>query len=204
MNVQFSDVDTTLSDGTEIHARPLRTDDAARLAKLVANLSDESRRRRFMTPVKELSPEELHFLTDVDFVHHIAWIAFRADDRDTAIGVARCVRAEDEPELAESAVTVLDGYQGRGLGTILLSLLAASAQAVGIERFRAYVLESNQAMRELLANLGVPTHFDSPGVLRLEVPVTLEWVDDSPAGRALKGSAKNFLQLAAGRRPGRS
>jgi hypothetical protein len=72
---------------------------------------------------------------------------------------------------------------------------------VGIERFRAYVLESNSSLRELLDNIGVPTHFDAPGLLRVDVPVTLDTIADSPAGRALKESATNFLELAGRRSP---
>jgi RimJ/RimL family protein N-acetyltransferase len=197
VSVQFSHVETRLRDGTHVVVRWVRPDDADRLRTMIARLSDESRQRRFMTPVRELSSDQINFLTDVDFVHHIAWIAFPADDAETAIGVARCVRAEDEPDVAEAAVTVLDDYQNRGLATLLLALLSASAQAVGIERFRAYVLETNTPLRELLDNIGVPTRFESPGVLRVDVPVTLDTVADSPAGRALKGSAKNFLQLAS-------
>ncbi len=201
MRIHFSEVETTLGDGTDVVVRRIRPDDVERLRTMVAGLSDESRRRRFMTPVKELGLDELRFLTDVDFVHHIAWIAVLAADPEVAIGVARCVRAPDQPDIAEAAVTVLDAYQSRGLGSLLLALLATSAQAVGIERFRAYILESNVPMRRLLEDMRVPVHFDSPGLLCVDVSTRPESVADSPAGRALIGSARDVLRLAARRQP---
>jgi GNAT superfamily N-acetyltransferase len=201
MIVQFSEVETSLRDGTQVYLRWIRPDDADRLGRMVAALSDESRQRRFGTPIKRLTDDQIHYFTDVDFDRHIAWIALRADDRDTAIGVARCVRVEDEPSVAEAALTVLDAYQNSGLGTLLLALLAVSAQSVGIERFRAYFLDENGPMRELLENIGVPTHFDSPGLLRAEVPVSLDSVAESPAGLALKALARELVRPRAGHSP---
>jgi hypothetical protein len=45
---------------------------------------------------------------------------------------------------------VLDGCQGKGLGTILLEALLAAAAARGSMRFRAYVLADNLRMLDLL------------------------------------------------------
>ncbi len=44
--------------------------------------------------------------------------------RDLAIAVGRFVRLPDEPKTAELAITVVDGYQRKGLGTIVLRRLA--------------------------------------------------------------------------------
>jgi GNAT superfamily N-acetyltransferase len=46
---------------------------------------------------------------------------------------------------------VEDGWQGRGLGAILLDAVMAAAEARGIRRFRAWVLADNQRMLRLLA-----------------------------------------------------
>ncbi len=70
------------------------------------------------------------------------------------LGVARYIRLENDPTVAEVAVTVLDSHQGRGLGTLLLALLARSAREHGIETFRAYVLEDNTAMIRIVSDLG--------------------------------------------------
>jgi GNAT superfamily N-acetyltransferase len=50
------------------------------------------------------------------------------------VGVARYVRAGADPEVAEVAVTVVDDWQGRGLGRALLERLAARARREGVRR----------------------------------------------------------------------
>jgi GNAT superfamily N-acetyltransferase len=66
------------------------------------------------------------------------------------IGVGRYEPSE-EPDAAEVALVVEDGWQGRGLGAILLETVLAAAEARGIRRFRAYVLAENHRMLRLLA-----------------------------------------------------
>jgi RimJ/RimL family protein N-acetyltransferase len=197
--LKFEQFTSSLADGTPVLVRPIRPEDKALLAAGFDRLSDESRYRRFMAPVTELSEEQLTKLTEIDYVNHFAWIALRADRPEEGMGVARYVRVEEEPTVAEAAVTVLDDYQGRGLGTLLLALLAVAARAAGIERFRAYVLEENAPMIAMLEGMGATIEFDSPGVMRADMPLELGAVPDSPAGRVLKAVAQEALRLE--RRP---
>jgi RimJ/RimL family protein N-acetyltransferase len=66
------------------------------------------------------------------------------------VAVARYEPTDDE-EVAEVAFVVVDAYQGRGLGKILLHSLLEAAHARDIHRFRAYVLADNARMLGLLA-----------------------------------------------------
>lgn len=191
----ISRVETTLSDGTPVLIRPVRVEDKALLVKGFERLSEESRYRRFMTPVSELTDEQLRYLTELDYQDRFAWAALRADRTDEGLGVSRYVRLPDDPEVAEAAVTVIDEYQGRGLGTILLGLLAGAARLAGIRRFRAYVLEENLPMRDLLESLGGISVRDSPGLLRLEVPLDPDRIPDSPASRVLRAAAARLLPV---------
>jgi GNAT superfamily N-acetyltransferase len=52
--------------------------------------------------------------------------------------------------VAEVAFVVQDGWQGRGLGALLLREVIAAAQSRGVRRFRAYVLADNHRMLRLL------------------------------------------------------
>jgi hypothetical protein len=52
------------------------------------------------------------------------------------------------------AVTVVDAWQGRGLGSALLARLAARAVEAGIVYFSAEVLAENRSMLALLPRLG--------------------------------------------------
>lgn len=163
-------IETRLRDGTHVLIRTVSPDDKAALASGFERLSSRSRYLRFHTAVERLSDQQLAYLTDVDQVNHVAWVAQDLDQPDEpGIGVARFIRLDDEPTVAEAAVTVLDEYQGRGLGTKLLQVLADAAIRRGITTFRAYVLGENRSMLALLESLG-PTHTERQlGVHQIDV-----------------------------------
>ena len=59
-----------LRDGAAVVLRPISPEDADALAAFVARLSDDSRARRFLRAVDELSAEELAYLTRIDHEDH--------------------------------------------------------------------------------------------------------------------------------------
>ena len=181
--VRHRTTEVSLRDGTRVRIRPIIPDDKTHLVEGFNRLSPESRYRRFLSPIAELTPDMLRELTEVDYVAHFAYIAFAIEGSgEEGAGVARYVRAPDEPEVAEAAVTVVDEYQGRGLGTFLLQALGAVALENGIRRFRGYALETNRPIRELLEALGADLHHDSPGIIRMEIdlPAQAGALRDSP------------------------
>jgi RimJ/RimL family protein N-acetyltransferase len=140
-----------LRDGSRVLIRPVQSADAPLLADGFARLSATSRWMRFLTPKKELSPAELRFLTDLDHHDHEALGALdRRDGR--GVGVARYVRQADDPWGADVAVTIVDEWQGRGLGTELLARLSDRAREENIRRFTALVAAENVAVGGLLRN----------------------------------------------------
>jgi RimJ/RimL family protein N-acetyltransferase len=99
-----------------------------------------------------LTEQELTYLTQIDNRDHEALLALDGDG--AAIGVARYVRDPADRELADAAFTVIDAWQGRGLGRALARLLAARALAEGIRRFRLDVLTDNAPGLALARGLG--------------------------------------------------
>jgi len=89
--------------------------------------------------------------------------------RGGGVGIARYVRDREDPYAAEIAVTVIDGWQGRGLGTELLARLSERACQEGIRRFTAAVAADNAAMTGLLRNLGADVVGREFGTLEYEV-----------------------------------
>lgn len=165
-------VSTTLRDGTPVVIRMVEPDDKQAFAHGMARLSARSRYLRFHSGIKELSDKQLRYLTEVDQHDHVAWAAFTREGEDeVGIGVARFVRVADEPDVAEAAITVLDEYQGRGLGTLLLGVLSAAAKRRGVRMFRSYVLGENVSMLALFDALGADRSMDEPGVYRVDVAV---------------------------------
>lgn len=144
-----------LNDGRLVRVRPIVPADRGRLAGGFARLSARSRYLRFHAPVVELSEQKLDYLTDVDFREHVAWVALSLHEPGMpGVGVARFVRDRLQTGHAEFAITVLDDWQGIGLGALLLRTLLASAAERGIERLVAPVLAENEAALRLIERLG--------------------------------------------------
>jgi len=159
-----------LYDGTNVAIRQVQPKDAALLAGGFARLSPESRHSRFLAIKAELNPAELDYFTEVDHHHHEALGALsRLDGR--GLGIARYIRDPERPEVAEIAITIVDDWQGRGLGTELLRRLADRAYEEGITHFTALVASDNLAVVRLLKRIGVdvrPTSFE-PGAVEYDI-----------------------------------
>jgi RimJ/RimL family protein N-acetyltransferase len=169
-----------LRDGSAVLIRPVRPVDAPLLADGFARLSARSRQLRFLTPKQELSPAELRYFTDVDHHDHEALGALDHPG-GRGVGIARYVRDADDPQAAEIAVTIIDDWQGRGLGTELVAQLSERARSAGIRRFTALVAADNPAMAGLLRNVRADLVGREPGALQYEI--TLGPAEEhSPAG----------------------
>jgi RimJ/RimL family protein N-acetyltransferase len=148
----------TLPDGTRYTIRPIGPDDRLALVSLMARLSADSRRDRFLVPKPELSSRELRYFTHVDQRNHIALVAEAAGEPGRLLGVARCVRPEPEGDVAEFAIAVVDEHQRQGLGTVLARALADAAHAAGIRRFEATTLADNVAAVRLMRAFATRLH----------------------------------------------
>jgi RimJ/RimL family protein N-acetyltransferase len=193
--VDSDPVELTLRDGATVLIQPIRPEHKEALERAFAQLSDGSRYSRFLAPMERLSPTLLTYLTEVDHRDHEALIAFDSRSGE-AVGVARYVRIEGNT--AEAAVTVVDDWQGRGLGTGLTSLLAERALEEGIDRFSAVLLAENKEMIALLESLGQVTVVGrEAGTLNVEVPLEAE---RPGAGKGLYGLLRTARRVAAASR----
>jgi ribosomal protein S18 acetylase RimI-like enzyme len=164
--------EATVSGGRKVTLRTVRPEDALLLAEGFEKLSPESRFRRFHAVRGPLSADELKYLTDLDGEGHFALGALDAKTGE-GLGIARFVRLEDAPQVAEPAVAVVDSAQQSGLGRLLMLRLAAAAQERWIESFRCFVLADNQPMRNLLTQLGLATQPKRDGqVLQFDFPLS--------------------------------
>ncbi len=158
-----------LHDGTRVVIRPIDSSDKGRLADSVRRLSERTIRLRFLAAKPRLTASELRYLTEVDGHDHIALVAVLADDPETLVAVARCVRFPDRPDTAEMAIVVADPLQGLGLGRRLAQLLADEARAVGICRFAATMAGGNVPAQRLMRTITerLEGHWAGAGVREL-------------------------------------
>jgi len=144
----------TLLDGSEVTIRALRKGDAELERNFIRNLSPESRWMRFLGQISEPSDSLIRKLTELDYLHDMAFIALSHEGGTTHdIGVSRYSLAPDG-QSCECAVTVADAWQGKGLGTILMRDLIDIARKRGIRSMFSIDANENERMRELARDLG--------------------------------------------------
>ncbi|MFX1263496.1 MAG: GNAT family N-acetyltransferase [Promethearchaeota archaeon] len=162
-----------LKDGTPVLIRMYEPDDIDEVREGLKKISDSSFYLRFMTSLGKLPDAQLKKLKRIDQDHHLAICAFDiSQDPMVGIGIARYVCCEGEPEVAEAAVTVIDEFQNRGLGTQLLQALAELADANGIQHLRAHVLSNNTPILTIAERAGAQIQHYDGAVLQIDLPVS--------------------------------
>jgi GNAT superfamily N-acetyltransferase len=150
-------VTEALRDGTRIRIRAILPEDKPLLVEHFQSLSERSVYYRFFGHKRSLEQADLRALTELDFVNHVGLAAtIETEGTERFIGVGRYLRGVDEVA-AEVAFAVLDEFQGRGIGTMLLRHLAQIARRQGINKFAAFVMGDNHQMLEVFANSGFRT-----------------------------------------------
>ncbi|HWW49082.1 MAG TPA: GNAT family N-acetyltransferase [Xanthobacteraceae bacterium] len=153
-NAASYSVAEVLRDGGHIEIRALRHDDREGLIAAIARTSNESLYHRFFGPKHFFSEKEISFFLDVDFVNHVALVAVADEDgRPAIVGGARYIVVG--PAQAEVSFMVIDSYQGRGIGTLLLRHLAGIARGAGIKEFVAEVMPDNVSMLGVFRHSGM-------------------------------------------------
>ncbi len=191
-----------LRDGSHVRIRQGRRSDRELLLRGFRRLSPESRYRRFLVPMPRLTQATVRHLTDIDHHDHEAMIALDEQGIE-ALGVARYVRHPDRPGAAEVAVTVVDDWQGRGLGTLLLEVVSARAREEGVLTFTAWMLARNEEMMDLFQHLG-PVQVVGREAGTVEIEVAIPTAGVAPELRELlRLAAEHDVAVPATRRDGR-
>lgn len=145
--------DLTLPDGGVMRLRLTRREDRAEILQAFDALSVETRVQRWFYPKMKLSDAELDELVSPTDDDHgaISAVELGPDGAELApIGIARFVRNSEDPEAAEIAITIVDAWQGLGIGRILLHRLLAMVSERGIPFVEGRLQADNRAMRHLL------------------------------------------------------
>ena len=184
-------VNIPLSSGEIVSIRPVVPEDRGHIEEGMSCLSRNTRYFRFLQPVEKLSRNELVYFTELDYVNHFAWCASIIDGEDeTGVGIARYVRLPELDDTAEFAVVIIDTYQRRGLGKILLFMLSISAEGNGISRFKGYVHPENRGMLKLMKHVGAEQR-NSGGVCEVSFPLPLaeDLIENETLREKLKSAA---------------
>jgi len=140
----------TLRNGASARVRAIRPDDEPRLVALCRRLSPRTVYQRFFS-FRRLLPEEAHAFANVDYRQRMAVVAEVDDGQEPElIGVAR-YGPSDEGTTADIGLVVADGWQGLGLGSLLLEEILRAGEQRGIYEFSADVLTENRRALRLLS-----------------------------------------------------
>ncbi|MFK3980411.1 GNAT family N-acetyltransferase [Micromonospora sp. NPDC050397] len=161
--------DVLLRDGTTVHLRPIRTDDAAGIVAMHSRFSERTRYLRYFSPYPRIPDRDLRRFVTVDHHDREAFVVLSAGQ---ILAVGRFDRLGPGATDAEVAFVVEDAHQGRGIGSVLLEHLAEAARAEGITRFVAEVLPSNATMLRVFADFGYLVQRQyADGVVHLSFPI---------------------------------
>ena len=168
MPIAAAESDIALRDGSTVHVRPVRPEDVERIEHFLRGLSDEARLFRFFSAAADVGGMARWF---TDMRGGTGLLAVTTGD-GLVVGHGQYV--PDGTGSAEVAFAIADGWQGRGIATLLLAQLAEAAAADGIREFTAAVLTSNHKMIGTFRDSGFPVEVRTrPGELEVTLPTTL-------------------------------
>src|SRR5499427_6874321 len=147
-----------LKDGTPVTIRPIRPEDEPLMVGFHYTLSERSVYLRYFCSLSLTTRVEHERLVRICFASYDRGFALVADRRNPAtgqhevLGVGR-FSAINRGE-AEAAVLVSDKWQGKGLGTELLSRVARAAQEEKFHRLSGEILRENLATQAVFKKAG--------------------------------------------------
>lgn len=159
-----------------VFIRRVRMEDSQAMRSFLLGMSVPSRRNRFHGGVSGDSPKLVAYLVNADGTRHAAWVAcIWGADGEEIIGEAGWYVADAENGSAELALSVLDGWQGTGVASRLMTALMAGARDAGLRHLYGDVLDVNQRMLAFMRKHGLEPGFDEPperGVERVSCLLT--------------------------------
>jgi RimJ/RimL family protein N-acetyltransferase len=180
---------TRIADDLDLLVRTVEPADKAHLLAGFSHLSERSRFFRFLGGVTRLSEKDLARFTARSNSEHCAIGALNMSVvPPDPVAIARYERLNTDQESAEMAVTVIDAYQGRGIGPLLIGAIAFCAAEAGIKRFVAYVHPENRGMIQLMISLGAHIADAAEGEITFDMPLHQDagGYPDTRAGKQMR------------------
>jgi RimJ/RimL family protein N-acetyltransferase len=163
-----------LKNETLVFVRLFRPSDMNQIIIGFNKMSDRSRYRRFFQPVRTIPESHLKELMRVDGNQHLAICAGVIQKNGwEGAGIVRLARDGFDSKTADLALTVIDKYQGMGLGSLLIELITRMALEKGVSNFEGHVLPDNTAMIKILRRYNAQNRLIEGPVLRFRMPLRI-------------------------------
>jgi GNAT superfamily N-acetyltransferase len=143
-----------LPGGECVTIRAVRPQDAGALQAYFRGLSGETRYRRFLGALAEVTPKQLARLIAMDGPDELALLALaETGGASQLVGEAVLATAPGSAR-SEMALSVADAWQHRGVGTALVRDLECRARMRGARYLYGDVLRTNTAMKNFARKAG--------------------------------------------------
>jgi RimJ/RimL family protein N-acetyltransferase len=139
--------------GQEITIRPAKVVDERRIQEHFYSLDKNDVVSRFFHEKERFVADEMESVSQVDYIKNLTLIATVGEfGFSKVVGVAE-YQLDEDPNIAEIALSVSKSFQGMGLGTHLIKKLAEAAIENDIAGFMAYTSPKNEGMIRLFKSL---------------------------------------------------
>ncbi len=160
--------EVVLKDGKAAGIRPIRPEDEPLIYELFKSLSDDTIMFRFCQRLTDIPHERLVRYCQIDYDRELAFVAVirETPDREKIIADIRIIKMPDL-ETAELAILVADGWQGHGIGTMLMDYCIEVAAQSGIKLIWMEILKTNSKMLHLSQASGFKLSYDDEDMIRV-------------------------------------
>ena len=134
--------------------RPVKISDEPLLKDFFYALSENSLYRRFMSRRRDIPHERLQDFVVIDYTREMQILAVVGPVENPIIAGLGQYSIDEAAHMAEVAFAVRDDYQGKGIGTELLSYLTYLGRREGLLGFTAEVLAENKPMMHVFEKGG--------------------------------------------------
>ena len=158
--------------GEQLLLRPIRPEDEPLLRSLYASATPDDMRLRFFMARREVPRSELARYSQIDYDREMTFVAVApALGPDGLLGEVRSV-CDPDGERAEFSIQVRQGWQGRGLGRVLMDKLLRYLRERGVAQLAGECLVANDAMVALARGMGFDVrHLHDEEVMSLKLPL---------------------------------
>ena len=164
--------DLLLNDGLQLRLRTIRRNDTEAWAAFISKLSTHSKYLRFHHIIKKMGMEDAQRFCSVDYKDSFALVVETLQEGHRDIVATGSYNRLNGSNNAEFAVVVEDAFQGKGIGTRIMTGLVKAACDNGITTFECDILTENYEMMAILKDYGfkVATKFEA-GVFHATSPI---------------------------------
>jgi acetyltransferase len=150
--------------GVEVTLRPIRPEDEPLMVEFHRTLSDRSVHFRYLGSLslrERTLHQRLRRVCFIDYDREIALVADwkKGDGSHQILGVGRLIKEHGANE-AEFAVLISDPWQGKGLGTELLTLLVQIGRKERLHRIIGHIAADNITMKRVSEEVGFDLRLD--------------------------------------------